>query len=150
MGWPGWGGREGKPCLHPACTLPALPPSQPVQKSLLCCWVFSPLLIPNQEIKGRQRLQLFPLCRELESSGRGDHPFPDRLRGGGRTAQVEGPGWGDTLGAAVGGPGGNPGVKALRVLGEDPARVAQGLGAQNSSGRVGGSQQQREEEEGWG
>jgi len=58
---------EGKPCLRPA-----LPPTQPLRKSLLCSrGFFPPLLIPNQEIKGRQRLRLFPLCRELESSRRG-------------------------------------------------------------------------------
>lgn len=52
----------GEPCLCPPRTqlspLPALP------KSLLCCWGLPPppslLLIPNQEIKGRQRLRLFP------------------------------------------------------------------------------------------
>lgn len=34
----------------------------------------------------------------------------------------------------MGGPGGNPGVKARRVLREDPARVGQRLGAQELVG----------------
>lgn len=124
------GGRQALPAPLPMlCLLPALPRSQPVQKSLLCCWVFSPLLIPNQEIKGRQRLRLFPLCRELESSGRGDRPFPDRPRGGGHAPQVEGPGWGNTLGAAVGGPRGIAGMKAHWVLKGNSAGVARGLRA---------------------
>lgn len=61
-GWTSWGSRDGDSmgwplgsmvamlgvkaspaCLLPAlCLHPALPPSQPVQKSLLCCWAFFP------------------------------------------------------------------------------------------------------------
>lgn len=141
-GQAGLGGRQALPASLPVlCLRPALPPSQPMQKSLLCCWVFSPLLIPNQEIKGRQRLRLFPLCRELESSGRGDRPFPDRPRGGGHAPQVEGPGWGEHPGSGGGGSQrhswdeGTLGVKGGPCWG--------GPGSQGSSKRVGGYLQQR-------
>lgn len=132
--WPSRGAGESKPCLHPACALPApcsSPPPSLCKRAFCAAGFFSPLLIPNQEIKGRQRLRLFPLCRELESSGRGDRPFPDRPRGGGRApggGAGGGQGTDDTLGAAVGGPGGTAGAKAHWVL-RGPAGVGWGLRA---------------------
>lgn len=142
----GQAGRGGK--ANPACTLHALylrfPPPQPVLKSLLCCWVFPPLLIPNQEIKGRQRLRLFPLCRELESSGRGNRPLPDRFRAGGHMAQVEGGDAGGHPGSRGGGSRGHAGAKAQRVL-RGGLRCG-GPGSHGSGGRLSAA----EEEEGWG
>lgn len=57
--------------VSPACALPALSSSlsQPFQRAFCAAGVFPPppppslLLIPNQEIKGRQRLRLFPTLR---------------------------------------------------------------------------------------
>lgn len=126
----GWG--EGKPCLHPclcsACSL-RFPPPSPCKRAFCAAGFFSPLLIPNQEIKGRQRLRLFPLCRELESSGRGDRPFPDRPRGGGHAPQVEGPAWGEHPGSSGGGSQGHSWDEGTPGIGGNPAGAARGLRA---------------------
>lgn len=145
----GWWWGKGKPCLHHACALPVCPAFPPLpacaKEPFVLLGFFSPLLIPNQEIKGRQRLRLFPLCRELESSGRGDHPFPDRPRGGGRAAQVEGPRWrGGHPGSGSGrywGPGWGDGTWVLRGGPRWGGPGAQG------SGQEGGRLSPAEEEE---
>lgn len=101
-GGPGGVGRGGRRALPAPCASP-LPASAKEPFVLLGFFFSPPLLIPNQEIKGRQRLRLFPLCRDLESSGRGEPSLSRRLGGGGRAAQVEGPGPGETPGGTSGG-----------------------------------------------
>lgn len=97
-------GERGGGEASPACAL-RFPPPSPRQRAFCAAGIFffPPLLIPNQEIKGRQRLRLFPLCRDLESSGRGEPSLSRRLGAGGRAAQVEGPGPGGTPGGTPGG-----------------------------------------------
>lgn len=72
---------------------------------------------------------MFPLCRELESSGRGDRPFPDRPRGGGHAPQVEGPGWGEHPGSGGGGSQGHGWDEGTPSSGGIPAGVTRRLGA---------------------
>lgn len=116
LGWSWGSGAGGRRALPAPCASP-LPARAKEPFVLLGFFFFPPLLIPNQEIKGRQRLRLFPLCRDLESSGRGEPSLSRRLGAGGRAAQVEGPGPGGTPGGTPG--GGHPG----------PVPIALGAGA---------------------